>query len=277
MDLHTVTTYRFARHRDDLTLAPGERIVAGGTWFFSEPQVEATGIVDISRIGWPDVEDLDDGGLRIGATCPIATLAAQPTRPGWHAHHLLSGCANALLASFKVWNLATVGGNIARSFAAASMVSLAVALDGTAVIWCPDGTDRTIAVESLITGNGTNALGPGEVLRAIDIPGHALRAHAGIRRIALAELGRSGALVTGRRDADGTSVFGVTAATARPQVLRYRDLPDADNLRADIVSADGYYTDPLGSADWRRAVSAVLAAEIHAGLSDHPGAGHENR
>ena len=31
MDLNTITGYRFARTRDDLRLAPGETIVAGGT------------------------------------------------------------------------------------------------------------------------------------------------------------------------------------------------------------------------------------------------------
>jgi CO/xanthine dehydrogenase FAD-binding subunit len=269
MDLNTISAYRYARTRDDLTLAPGERIVAGGTWFFSEPQIDASGVVDISRIGWPEVEDLPDGGLRIAATCPIATLTHLEPRPGWHAHPLFSQCANALLASFKIWNVATVGGNICRSFAAASMVSLAVALDGVALIWKPDGTERAVPVATLVTGNGTNTLESGEVLRAIDIPGHALRGFTGFRKIALAELGRSAAVVTGRLDADGSAVFGITAATGWPTVLRYPAFPDAATLRADIESADGYYTDPLGSADWRRGVSGTLAEQIRVELSDH--------
>ena len=262
MDLHTVSTYRYAYSRDDLTLAAGERIVAGGTWFFSEPQVTSSGVVDISRIGWEPFEELPDGGLRIAATATIAQLAELPAEHGWRAHPLLFQCATALLASFKIWNVATVGGNICRSFAAASMVSLAAGLDGRALIWRPDGTDYSLDVADFVTGNGTNTLGEGEVLRAIDIPGYALRGRTGFRKIALAELGRSGVVVTGRRDEDDTVVVGITAATLWPNVLRYNGLPDAERLRSDIWSADGYYTDPLGAANRRRGVSAVLAEQI---------------
>ena len=262
MDLHTVSTYRYAYSRDDLTLAAGERIVAGGTWFFSEPQVTSSGVVDISRIGWEPFEELPDGGLRIAATATIAQLAELPAEHGWRAHPLLFQCATALLASFKIWNVATVGGNICRSFAAASMVSLAAGLDGRALIWRADGTEYSVDVGDFVTGNGTNILSEGEVLRAIDIPGYALRGRTGFRKIALAELGRSGVVVTGRRDEDDTVVVGITAATLWPTVLRYNGLPDAERLRSDIWSADGYYTDPLGAADWRRGVSAVLAEQI---------------
>lgn len=262
MDLNTVTSYRLARTRQDLALAPGERILAGGTWLYSEPLPEVTGLVDVTGLEWPALELLPDGGLRIAATCTLAELTALPPQPGWTAQPLFFSCASALLASFKVWNVATVGGNICRSFAAAGMVALAVALDGAAEIWRPDGTEYRIPVAELITGNGTNLLGAGEVLRAIELPAHALRARAGFRKIALAELGRSGAVVTGRVDEDGAATFGVTAATEAPTVLRYPELPDPGKLRGDLLAAPGYYTDPLGTADWRRGVTAVLAEEI---------------
>ncbi|MCR5979984.1 FAD-binding molybdopterin dehydrogenase [Gordonia jinghuaiqii] len=267
MDLTAVSHYRFARTRDEVFPAPGEQLVAGGTWVFSEPQPATTGLVDLSEMGWAPIEELADGGLRVASTCTIADLVALPPRPGFTAHPLFAQCANALLASFKIWNMATVGGNICRSFAAASMVSLAVALDATAHVWNPDGADRDLLVSDLVIGNGINILGPGEVLRAIDFPAHALRARTGFRKIALAELGRSGAVVTGRIDLDGSTTYGITAATEWPTVLRYPAPPTADQLRNDITAASGYYTDPLGSADWRRGVSAVLAEEIRADLS----------
>lgn len=127
MDLNTVTGFRRAGSRPELALEPGERILGGGTWLFSEPQIATTGLVDLTGMGWPAIEYVDDG-LRIGATCTIAELAALPQRDGWHAHPLFFQCATALLASFKIWNIATVGGNICQSFAAAGMVSLCVAL-----------------------------------------------------------------------------------------------------------------------------------------------------
>ncbi|MET3803640.1 CO/xanthine dehydrogenase FAD-binding subunit [Nakamurella sp. UYEF19] len=266
MDLNTVTSLRRATSRPELTLQPGERILGGGTWLFSEPQVGTTGLVDLTSMGWPTIEYVDDG-LRIGATCTIAELAELPEHNGWLAHPLFFQCASALLASFKIWNIATVGGNVCQSFAAAGMVSLCAALDGTALIWRPDGDDYEIPVEKLITGNGQNSLAHGDVLRWIDLPGHALRARTGYRKIALHDLGRSGAVLTGRVDHDGSAVFSMTAATLWPTVLRYPALPDAPTLAVDVSAADGYYTDPLGVADWRRQVSIVLLEEIRADLA----------
>jgi hypothetical protein len=122
-------------------------------------------------------------------------------------------------------------------------------------------------VADLVTGNGTNRLAPGEVLRAVDLPEHALRARTAFRKIALATLGRSGAVLIGRVDDDGGAVFTITAATAFPVVLRYPGLPDAATLDGDVEAADGYYSDPLGPADWRRAVSGVLLEEIRQELA----------
>lgn len=261
VDLNTVKSFRSARSRADLVLRPGERILGGGTWLFSEPQPETTGLVDLTTMGWPALEYRPDD-LRIGATCTIAELAAIPARDGMNAHPLFHQCATALLASFKIWNTATVGGNICQAFAAAGMVALCVALDGVALVWAADGTDYQIPVAELVTGNGTHQLGAGDVLRAVDLPRSALAATTGYRKIALAALGRSGAVVTGRLDTDGQAVFGITAATLRPTVLRYQQLPDFQTLRHDVNQADGYYSDPLGPADWRRQVSGVLLEEI---------------
>ncbi|MFH8251686.1 FAD binding domain-containing protein [Microbacterium sp. B2969] len=270
MDIDTITSYRKARNRVDLTLADGETFLAGGTWLMSEPQPDTTGFVDLTTMGWPALEVTDEG-LRIGATCTIAELVAwahSSERPAeWTAAAIIPDAANALLASFKIWNTATVGGNVCRSFAAASMVALATALDGVAIVWTPDGEERRLAVADLITGNGTNSLTPGEVLRAILLPAAALRSRALLHKIALAELGRSGAVVTGRVDADGSAVFGITAATLVPVVLRYPALPTADTLAQHVAEAAGYYSDPLGAADWRRGVAGVLAERVRRELA----------
>jgi len=263
VDLETVGTFRRARRRADLALAPGERLLGGGTWLFSEPQPDVTGLVDLTTMGWEPITGTPGGGLEIAATCPIADLAEFGERTG---RPLFAQCAHALLASWKIWHTATVGGNVCRSFAAAGMVALCAALDGTALVWTPDGGRYRIPVARLVTGNGTNALRPGEVLRALELPGPALRARTAFRKIALADLGRSGAVLTGRIDTEadgGAAVFTVTAATAAPTVLRYPGPPGPDRLRADVLAAPGYYTDPLGSADWRRQVSALLLTEIH--------------
>lgn len=267
MDLHTVSAYRTATGPDHLTLGPGERFLGGGTWLFSEPQDDITGLVDLSGMDWPAWEITPDGGLRVGATCTIAELARIPSRPEWRAHPLFAQCTQALLASFKVWNSATVGGNICRSYAAAAIVSLCAALDGVAEIWAVDGTRRSVPVADIPTGNGTNALAVGDLLRAVELPAATLAARTGFRKIALNAIGRSGAVLTGRVDPDGAAVFTVTAATSRPAVLRYARLPTAGELHADAAAVTTYYTDPLGVADWRRQVSVVLLEEIRQELA----------
>ncbi|WP_159448722.1 FAD binding domain-containing protein [Demequina sp. NBRC 110053] len=262
MDLTAVETMREARSRADLALAPGEAFLAGGTWLYSEAQPDVTGLVDLSSLGWDELERTAAGDLRIGAMTAVAALEAYGRTEPFPASALLWQCADSLLASFKVRSAATVGGNIAKGYAAGSMIALAATLDGEAVVWRADGSDAWVPVAELPTGNGSSALGRGDVLREVAIPAACLAARTAHRRIALAEHGRSGALVTGRRDADGACVVVITAATLTPVVLRYGDVPTADVVAADALAAPGYYADPLGSKDWRRQVSAVLAAEV---------------
>lgn len=278
MDITSVTRFRRARTREDLDLAPGEVFLAGGTWLMSEPLPGTTGFVDLTTLGWPDLE-ITAEGLRIGATCTIQTLrewaegrGAEPVPADWHAVAMIPDAANALLASYKIWGTATVGGNLCRAFPAGSMTSLAVALDGIAEIWTPFGGTIDMPVSEFVTGNAENALAPGEVLRAIRLPAHALRARAALRKIALAELGRSGAVVTGRVDPDGAAVFGLTAAVERPVVLRFAGLPDAAPLAEAVGATSGYFTDSLGAADWRRGVSVVLAERIRRELAEEAAA-----
>lgn len=270
MDVETITSFRRARTRADLALAQDEVLLAGGTWLMSEPQPGITGFVDLTTLGWPDIE-ITAAGLRIGATCTIARLVAwsqsAEVPAGWVAASVIPDAANALLASFKIWNTATVGGNIGRAYSAASIVSYLVALDAVVEIWRPDGSDRRMPLADLMTGNGTHSLAHGEVVRAVEVPASALCSRLVLRKIALAELGRSGSVVTGRVDPDGRVVFTVTAATLTPTVLRFASMPDAAALSTAVADARGYYTDPLGSADWRRGVSIVLAGRIRAELA----------
>ena len=269
MDITTVTSFRSARTRGDLALSPGEVVIAGGTWLMSEPQPRTTGFVDLTTLGWPDLE-LTEDGLRIGATCTIASLLAwveHEAPAAWTSLALARPSADALLASFKIWNTATVGGNVCQAFAAGAMIAMLSTLDATALVWTPDGGERRIAVADLVIANQATSLAPGEVLRALDVPMRALTGRVALQKIALAELGRSGAVVTARVDADGAAVFVVTAAVRRPRVIRFGRLPGAGELRDAVASAPGFYTDPLGSADWRRGVSVVLAERVRQGFA----------
>ncbi|MBP2436448.1 FAD binding domain-containing protein [Microbacterium amylolyticum] len=266
MDLDTVTSYRRASTRADLALAPGETLLAGGTLLFSEQNPEVTGLVDLTSLGWPDIEETSTG-LRIAATCTIARLVEYSRASIFPAATLFEDAAHALLASAKIWNMATVGGNIVQSYAAAAMVSMAVALDAEAEIWSPDGSNRRVPVAAIPADNGANTLAPGEILRAIDIPSGTLRSRTVLQKEALADFGRSGAVVTGRLDDNGAATFAVTAATTTPRIVRFVALPDAEQLATAVGAVGGWYTDPLGSADWRQAISVVLAERARKDLA----------
>ena len=91
-------------------------------------------------------------------------------RPAPRRRHSARQCCDALLGSFKVQNVATVGGNICLSLPAGPMTSLTAALDGVAAIARPDGGIRRVPVADLVTGDGANALAPGELLTHVDLP-----------------------------------------------------------------------------------------------------------
>ncbi|WP_185996388.1 FAD binding domain-containing protein [Nocardioides campestrisoli] len=273
MDLGTVTSYREATGRHDLRLGPGERPLGGGTWLFSQPQPGTTGLVDLTTLGWPAYERLGDGSLRIAATCTVAELLALPwdeQAPGPGA--LARTCADALLMSFKIQAAATVGGNLCLALPAGAMLALTAALGGQVLVWTPEGGERREPVTEFVTGVGATTLAPGEVLRAIDLPASVLQARTAGRRMALTPRGRSSALVLGRAGAHATTLT-VTAATTRPVVLEVPHGAGHRALEEALAVVDCWYEDAHGAADWRRAVTGLLAAEVLDELTEPAPAG----
>lgn len=264
MDLNTIESIRMPRTRSEVTVADGEAFLGGGSWLFSEPQTAVRSLVDLTALGWTPLET-SASGLRIAATCTLAELSRMPNEQNWAAHRLFRQCCTALLGSFKVWNVATVGGNIALALPAGPMTALAVALDATIVVWTPTG-DLTYAARDFVTGVQSTRLASGHVLRAIDIPLHALTARTAYRQISLRPVGRSGALVIGRLDADGQFTLVVTAATPRPYSFSFDRMPSAELLHSTLDGLDDWYDDPHGAPDWRRAMTLDLAEEIRTEL-----------
>ena len=269
MDLNTIVEVASAHDRADLgALGPGDAVIAGGTWLLSERQDGLSRLVDIMTLGWEPVA-ITDAGLELAATYTLENVSALTSqlRPDWTAAPLFHQCCTALLASFKIWKTATIGGNICLSFPAGAMISLVTALDGTVLTWRRDGTERTEAITDFVTGVARNTLGDGDVLRSIFFSAAALRARTAYRKIALSPLGRSGAVVIGRLDKPpdgGEFVLAVTGSTTRPLTLRFPGVPDTATLDAALatIPAGMWHQDAHGEPDWRRAVSAVLAHEI---------------
>jgi CO/xanthine dehydrogenase FAD-binding subunit len=269
VDLNTVNEVVVPVRRADLPpWRQGDGIIAGGTWLFSEPQTDLRRLVDVTALGWPSVT-IQEHGLELAATCTVEQISALSlTLPvDWTAAPLFHQCATALVASFKVWKAATMGGNLALSFPAGAMISLVSGLDGTVLVWRPDGGEYRLGIADFVTGAATNAMADGELIRSVFLPASALRGRTAFRKIALSRLGRSGAVVIGRRDHardGGAFSLAVTGSTTKPVCMTFPAVPSAGQLAAALaeIPDELWHSDAHGAPDWRRAVSSVLGQEI---------------
>jgi CO/xanthine dehydrogenase FAD-binding subunit len=242
---------------------PGDAWLAGGTWLFSEPQPDIRRLLDLQAFRWAPLT-ISEAGLEIAATCTLAQLDGWPGRPGWPAGGLIGECCRALLGSFKVWNTATVGGNLCLALPAGPMTSLAVALDGVLTIWMPGGETAVLAASEFVLGPGQTALPAGGLLRSLLLPASALRGRTAFRQFSLSPLGRSAAVVIGRRSVDdGALVITLTAAVPRPVQLSFDRPPSTDELAEALDAAQlQYYDDPHGDPVWREHLTRMFAEEV---------------
>lgn len=277
---------------------PGDSWLAGGTVLYSYGTDITRGpprrLLDITGAGWMPTRWRYTGDghpleLELAATCRIAEVYALRTgehRPrtgdvDWDlpGFDLFAPCCDSFVASWKIWNLSTIGGNVATGLPAGPMISLLTGLDAVALIWGPAGALRTVPVAELVVGEAKTLLGPGELIRSFHVPVEALAQPCAFRRISLTERGRTAALVIGRRLGPETLRLSITGATKRPHIL---DLgPDAAHpathagLRRAIAEAvAGQWHDDLhGAPAWREAMTHRLGAEILTELID-PGETH---
>uniref|UniRef100_UPI0004625267 FAD binding domain-containing protein n=1 Tax=Arthrobacter sp. TB 26 TaxID=494420 RepID=UPI0004625267 len=274
MDMNTIEAV--VRTADPADWQPGDAWLAGGTVLFSygsyafgaEPLRR---LLDLGSTGWPAVT-VSESGIELAATCTVAELYAlraseadRSRAAAWPALELIRPCCDSFVASFKVWNMSTVGGNLCTSLPAGPVISLCAALDGVATVLGPGGASHTVPVAEFVTGDGRNCLAPGELLRSVRLPASALASRVAFRRLSLSNLGRSGVLLVGRLDAGGGLVLTVTAATKRPVQLRLGTAGGsgtAAELSAALDAAipDGlYHGDIHGLPAWRKDMTYRLA------------------
>jgi CO/xanthine dehydrogenase FAD-binding subunit len=273
MDLHTVNRVRRpARAQEIHSWDPGFAWLAGGTWLFSEPQIHIHTLIDLESLKWPSLTASVDG-LEVASTCKVVKLDqyTDSAPANWNAAALFRPCCRAFLASFKIWNEATVGGNICMSLPAGPMISLAAALEGVCMLWPRNGAPRQAAVIDFVTGNHQNILTPGELLRSIFLPAHALRKKFAFRRFTLTHLGRSEVLIIGTLCPEhGEFLLTITASTVRPMQLRFGAVPAAEELKRaieDTVPFSVYLDDTHGSPAHRKHLTHYFAEQVRSELS----------
>ena len=270
MDINTVTeVVRRPSETPGSDWRAGDAWLAGGTWLFSDRQPDVRRLIDLVPLGW-DGLTVSDAGLQIGAMCTIADLYAFTAPAHWRAAPLFTVSCEAFLASFKVWNSATVGGNICMSLPAGPMITMTVALDATYTLQATDGSQRTVAAGDFVTGDHANILEPGELLQTISIPTDALTRRHAHRRFTLTRLGRSTIFMVATQAAGGSDLaLTITAGTTHPVRLAFDTVPDTDALARAIDGLDGsvWFADANGTPDHRRHLAGHFAEELRVELS----------
>jgi len=271
MNLNTIVDVKRPKSFEEIEWREGHAFLGGGTWLFSEPQVATDTLVDLEQLGWPALT-MTPSGLEIAATCKIVELHDFKGPPQWRAVPLIDKCIDSFLMSFKIWNAATVGGNVCMSLPAGAMISLTAALEGVCNLWPQNGSKpRAVPVVDFVTGNHTNVLQKGELLRSIFLPASALTKRFAMRQVSLTHFGRSAALIIGTvADRDYDFLLTISAATPRPVHLRFEKTPSAAELRQAIeerLPPDAWFHDVHGSAPYKRHVTFYLAEQIRAELA----------
>lgn len=265
MDLNTVT--QFVTEPGPGDWREGDAWLAGGTWLFSQPQPQVRRLLDLTTLGWEPLRAGADG-LEIAATCTIAELAGFGWPDRWSVGELVRQCCDAFLASFKVQQMATVGGNLCNALPAGPMISLTAALDGTCLIQSVDG-ERRLPVADFVIGDNQHVLRPGERLRSIRLPADALGSPTAFRRASLSTHGRSAALLIGRTEPGGWRLT-VTASVKRPVQLFVPDGCPANDLRTAVLESvpDSLWHDDVhGRPSWRRHLTLTFAEQIRQELT----------
>lgn len=265
MDMNTIEA--MIPTADPAQWRAGDAWLAGGTVLFSYGSASLRRLLDITAAGWLAMSVTTEG-VDLAATCTVAELHALPEREGlpenWPALGLVRQCTDSFVASFKIWNTSTVGGNICTALPAGPMISLCSGLDGSATVLMPDGGSKVLPVADLVTGDGQTSLAPGELLRSIHLPAAALRSRVAFRRLSLSNLGRSGVLLIGRLGEDGGLVMTVTASTKHPVQLRFGPAAGAADAGAAVLNGHRFPHPPApGPAELRAALAAAIPEQLY--------------
>ena len=272
MDLNTINSVARPQNRAELPVwTAGDAWLAGGTWLFSEAQVQLTRLIDLTDLKWPALT-ITENGLSIAATCTIAQLDALACPPEWLAAPLIDQCCRAFLASFKIWKTATVGGNLCMSLPAGPMISLTAALDGVCTIWQAGGGEQKSRRRRLRHRQPAQRARARRSAAADRYSAH--RAEAALRLPPdLADAGRplGGAADRQRRKRRRVPLDGDGIDPAAGTIIFRQDArPRTSCAKRSCmrITDDLYHNDVHGKPEWRKHMTLRLAEEIRSELAD---------
>ena len=152
------------RHGDDA------RLIAGGTALvilMKQRLVRPSVLVSLAGVPGLGGVEADDGGVRIGA---LTTHREAETAPLVQERLPVLSETFRKVATVRIRNVGTVGGNLAHADPNQDPPVTLIAL-GASVELAGRGGERAVPVEEFFTDYYETALQPGEVVRAIRVPG----------------------------------------------------------------------------------------------------------
>ena len=215
------------------------------------------------------IELLDDGGLRLGTLASHREIAASADI-GARFSALADACA--IVGSHATRAQGTIGGNVMNASPAMETGGPLICFNASATLQSPSGT-RQLAIADLWTGPGATVAAADELLTGIHLPapadgtGSAYLRLEYRRQMEIAVVGATAVITL----SGGTVTDARVAMTAlSPTIRRVPEAeaalagsdggPDAVAAAAAAVSAAATpISDVRGSADYRRAMAAVIA------------------
>ena len=254
-------------------LAGGARVVAGGTDLVvgarSGKATLPESLVAIHRVAELRGVAVSADGLRLGA---LASHEAICENEEIRARYSALADACAIVGSHATRAQGTVGGNLMNASPAMETGGPLICLGATVTLRSSSG-EREIDVADLFVGPGKTVAEPGELLISVDVPALATGTGSAYlrleyrRQMEIAVVGAS-ALVT----VDGGTVTDARIAmTALAPTIRRVPEAEAALIGTDggpaaiaaagaaVAAAATPISDVRGSADYRRAMAAVIA------------------
>jgi carbon-monoxide dehydrogenase medium subunit len=251
--------------------------LAGGTAFtllFRQGLIRPGRVVGLRRLAALRGISARNGGLRIGALATHREIEASS-----HVRALQPALAAAFaaIATIRIRNQATIGGNLAHADPSQDPPPILVALGATIEIAGPAGARRSVPVESFFIDYLSTVLSPGELILAVAVPPATPKDRAVYRKFlprSADDYATVSVAASVRLEADGR-IAGCRVALggAGPTPVRARRveaavmgrLPTAELLRdaADLVRDE---IDPIddarGSVRYKREMAAVWVRRV---------------
>jgi carbon-monoxide dehydrogenase medium subunit len=249
--------------------------IAGGTAFtllYNQGLIRPDRVVGLRRLEEMRGIRATADGLWIGALTTHHQVELSPLAA---AHHRVIVDTFRKIATIRIRNQATVGGNLAHADPSQDPPPTLIALDAVVVVAGPDGTQREVPLDDFFLDHLTTVLEPAELIVGIRIP----IVPSGTRATYVKFLPRTAddyatvaVAVVARRDTDGTIgairiVLGavgstpirsrkVEAALLGEQPTKARIDEAAALVRAEIDPID----DARGGAAYKREMARVWVA-----------------